>query len=129
METYPLSSGNSMLLFRASFWCWKPFLNTGEPILKEKLFPASGNHFLWFSCQKKQFFCMEETSFFTNTSFRVVEADFLTSTNHFLYIFCETPAGERGFFCLVETYFWNSWKLIPAIGEGFFSLMETVTLL
>ena len=43
--------------------------------------------------------------FSTNASFRLVEMDFLASTNHFLYIFAEIPAGETFFSFLVETYF------------------------
>ena len=39
-----------------------------------------------------------------NISFWVVETDFLASTNHFLYIFAETPAGESFFICLVQTF-------------------------
>ena len=43
--------------------------------------------------------------------------DFGASTNHFLYIFSETPAGESFFFC-VETYFWTNpsfWKLAETV--------------
>ena len=100
METSFLPIGNSMLLFRAFFWCWKPLLKLGKPILKEKHFPASGNHFLWFSCQRKQFSRIVETYFTTNASFRIVGTyfttnasfqivgtDFLAGTDHFLYIF------------------------------------------
>ena len=87
METSFLPIGNSMLLFRAFFWCWKPLLKLGKPILKEKHFPASGNHFLWFSCQRKQFSRIVETYFTTNASFQIVRTDFLASTDHFLYIF------------------------------------------
>ena len=70
-----------------------------------KHFPAGGDDFLWSSGQKKQLFRIEETCFSMNPSFRVVKTDFLASTNHFLHIFSEIPAGERVFFCLVETYF------------------------
>ena len=87
METSFLPIGNSMILFRAFFWCWKPLLKLGKPILKEKHFPASGNHFLWFSCQRKQFSRIVETYFTTNASFQIVRTDFLASTDHFLYIF------------------------------------------
>ena len=87
METSFLPIGNSMILFRAFFWCWKPLLKLGKPILKEKHFSASGNHFLWFSCQRKQFSRIVETYFTTNASFQIVRTDFLASTDHFLYIF------------------------------------------
>ena len=76
----------------------------GNQFLIKKHFPASGKHFLWFYCQKKQFFRIEETYFSTNASFRVVETDFLASTNHFLYIFSETLTGE--------SFFSVQWKLI-----------------
>ena len=66
----------------------------GNQFLIKKHFPARRKHFLWFYCQKKQFFRIEETYFSTNVSFRVVEMIFLASTNYFLYIFSETPAGE-----------------------------------
>ena len=94
MEIYFLSSWNSMLLFRAFFWCWKPLLKLGGTNFKRKTFFASGNHFLWFSCQRKQLFRIVETYFSTNVSFRVVETDFLASTNHCSYIVSDSPAGE-----------------------------------
>ena len=62
-----------------------------------------------------------------NASLRVAETDFLASTNQLLYIFPESIAGA--------SFFWSSENLflsksfIPAIGEGYFSLMKTVTLL
>ena len=59
--------------------------------------------------------------FSMNASFRVVETDFLASTNHFLYIFSETLVGESFFLSSANKSF------IPAIGEGYFSLMKTVT--
>ena len=95
--------------------------------LKEKHFPACGNHYLWFSFQKKQFFCIEKTYFSTNASFRAVETDFLARTNHFLYIF-QRLLPEKAFF-LFSGNLSLSESVVPAIGEGFFSLMETVTLL
>ena len=53
--------------------------------------------------------------------------DFLASTNHFLHIFSKTPAGES-FFQFIGNLFWNE-SFIRAIGEGYFCLMETATLL
>ena len=53
--------------------------------------------------------------------------DFLASTNHFLYIFSEIPAGES-FFVSNGNAFLNE-SVIPVIGEEFLSLMEIVTLL
>ena len=68
-----------------------------------------------------------ETYFSANDSFRVVETDFLTNTNHKLFF----PSSENVFF---------DESFIPAIGEGFsfqwkpsalpessFLLAETVT--
>ena len=89
---------------------------------KEKHFQ---NHFLWFSCQKKQFFCIIETYFSTNASFRLMETNFLACTNHF-YMFLGTTAVESFFFGLVETYFWM--KLSYRLLEKDFSLVEHVTL-
>ena len=47
-----------------------------------------------------------ETYFSTNASLRLVETDYLVSTNYKL------------FFRLVKTYFFNE-SFIPAIGQGF----------
>ena len=65
-----------------------------------------------------------ETYFSTNASFRVVETDFLASTNHF---FRDSCLGKLLFLSSGNVFLNESF--IPAIGEGFFSLMETVTLL
>ena len=90
-EIYFLSSGN-ILLFGAFYLLLETMIEIRrESILTEKYFPASGNHFQFF-CQKKQFLRIVETYFSTNASFRVVETDFLASTN------C------KFFFRLVETY-------------------------
>ena len=43
--------------------------------------PASGNHFKFFA-RRSHFFRILETYFSMNDSFRVVEMDFLASTNH-----------------------------------------------
>ena len=67
-----------MLLYRAFFLLKTIVEIRGEPIFNEKHFPASENHFLFFSCQKKQFFRIVETY---------------------------TPAGENFFICLVERIF------------------------
>ena len=109
METSFLPIGNSMILFRAFFWCWKPLLKLGKPILKEKHFPASGNHFLWFSCQRKQFSRIVETYFTTNASFQIVRTDFLASTDHFLYIFFRDRTNifkDRTYSCWRKLILW-----------------------
>ena len=72
-------------------------------------------------------FFIEETYFSTNVLLRVVDTDFLASKKHFVYIFLETPA-EKALFLSSGNLFLNE-SFIPAIGEGFFSLMESVTLL
>ena len=64
--------------------------------------------------------------FSTNASLRVVEADFLASTNHFLNFFQRLLLRKAFLFCL--NVFLNE-SFITAIGEGFLSLMENVTLL
>ena len=102
-------------------------MKLGEPILKERHLPAGRNHFLWFSCQKKQSFCIVKKYFLTNTSFRVVKTDFLASTNYFSYFFRDS-CGGKPFFKSSGNVFLNE-PFIPAIRKGFFSLMETVTLL
>ena len=71
-----------------------------------------------------------ETYFSKNPSFRVVETDFVPSANEFLYIyfFFRDSSRRKPFFLSSGNVFFNAF-FIPAIGEGFFSLMETVTLL
>ena len=56
-----------------------------------------------------------------------METDFLASTNHFLHFF-RSSCREKLLFLSSGNVFLNE-SFIPAIGEGFFSLMETVTLL
>ena len=79
-----------------------PLLKLGGTNFKEKHFQ---NHFLWFSCPKKQFFCIMETYFSTNASFSLVETNFLGCTNHFLYVFRDHCRGKL--FCLsTGNVFW-----------------------
>ena len=93
VETYLLFSGSSMLLFGAFFLLLETMIEiSGNINFNKKCFPTSRNHFRFF-CQKKQFFRIVETYFSANASFRVVETDFLASTNHKL------------FFRLVKMYF------------------------
>ena len=92
VETYFLSNGNSMLLFRFFFLLLETMIELGGINLNRKLFSCWWKPFLNF-CQKKQFFRTVESYFSTNSSLQVVETDFLAKTNHKL------------FFCLVETYF------------------------
>ena len=54
--------------------------------------------------------------------------DFLASANHFLYIFFHRLPPKKAFFLSNGNVFLNE-SFIPAIGEEFFSQMETVTLL
>ena len=67
-----------------------------------------------------------ETYFSTNASFRLVETNFLACTNHFLYVFRDY-CRRKLFFLSSGNVFLNE-LFIPAIGEGFFSLAEHVTL-
>ena len=105
----------------------------GNQFQKKKHFPSIGNRFFRFSCQKKQFFCIEEMYFSTNASFRVVKTYFLASTNHlyiyiYIYFFFQRLLPEKDFFLSSGNLFLNE-SFILAIGEGFFSAMKTVTLL
>ena len=68
------------------------------------------------------------SNFSTNASFRVVKTDFWLVQTIFYIFFSETPAGES-FFFLSSGYLFLNESFIPAIGEGYFSLMKTVTLL
>ena len=97
-----------MLLFRAFFRCWKPFLKYWEPILKEKHFPASGKTiFADFLVRKSSF------SISRNASFRAVETDFLVSTNHILYIFFQRLLPEIAFFLFSGNFVLNE-SFVPA---------------
>ena len=91
-------------------------LKLGGTSFKEKHFQ---NNFLWFSYQKKQFFCIMKTYFSTNASFRLMKTNFLACTNHFLYVFRHYCRGKL-FFLSSGNAFLNE-TFIPAIGEGFFS--------
>ena len=71
-------------------------------------------------------FRIVEKYFSTNASFRVMETDFLASTNHFLYFFQRLQPGKAFFLSSGNGFL--SEPFITAIGEGFFSLMKTVTL-
>ena len=70
-----------------------------------------------------------EKYFPTNTLFRVVETDFLASTNHFSYFFRDSCWGKL-FFKSSGNVFLNE-LFIPAIRKVIFLSigMETVTLL
>ena len=114
VETYFLSSGNTMLSFRSFF------------LMLVTIIEIRWNHFLWFSCQKKQFFCIMEKYFSTNASFRLMETNFLACSNNFLYVFRDY-CQRKLFFLSSGNVFVNE-PFIPAIGEGFFSLVEHVTL-
>ena len=56
-----------------------------------------------------------------------METDFLAKTNHFLNFFRDSCQGKL-FFLSGGNLFLNE-SFIPAFEEGFFSLMETITLL
>ena len=67
-----------------------------------------------------------ETYFSTNASFSLVETNFLACTNHFLYFFRDHCRGKL-FFLSSANVFLNE-PFIAAIGEGFFPLLEPITL-
>ena len=67
-----------------------------------------------------------ETHFSRNDSFGLVETNFLARTNHFLYVFRDYCRGKL-FFLSSGNVSLNE-PFTPAIGEGFFSLMEHITL-
>ena len=73
-----------------------------------------------------------ETYFSTNTSFRVVETDFLASTNHCLYIF-QRLLLVKAFFRLAKTYFSPFEPVFQSEKDFFFSgnrtLFETLFLI
>ena len=128
VETYFLSSGNSMLLFRASFLMLKSIIEIrGNQFLKKSIFFLVETIFFDFLARRSGYFRIVEKYFSTNASFRVVKRDFLASANHFLYFF-QRLLPEKAFFLSNGNEFLNE-SFIPAIGEGFSSLMETVTLL
>ena len=84
--------------------------------------------FFDFLIRKSRFSVLRKLIFQRMLHSQVVETDFLGSTNHFfLYVFPETPARER--FLLSSGNLFLNESFILAVGEGFFSLMETVTLL
>ena len=84
--------------------------------------------FFDFLIRKSRFSVLRKLIFQRMLHSQVVETDFLASTNHFfLYVFPETPARER--FLLSSGNLFLNESFILAVGEGFFSLMETVTLL
>ena len=116
-----------MVCLHSFFFCWKPLLKFGEPILKEKHFHASENHFPWFSSKKNQFFRIAKT-FFNECFIPSSETDFLASRNHFLNIFLKRLLPEKAFFLSSGNLVLNE-AFIVAIGEGFFPIMETVTLI
>ena len=72
-------------------------------------------------CQKKQFFHIVETYSSTNASFRIVETDFLASTNH-----NETYSFNESFILAIGEGFSLYWKPSTLL-ESFFLLAKTVT--
>ena len=108
-----LISGQWRLIFclvETVSFCSELFLCCQKPIGGtnfRKHFPGTGNYFVWFSCQKKQNLSIVVTYFSTNASFRVVETDFLASSNIF-YIFSRDTCHWKHFSRLRETYFWNN---------------------
>ena len=85
VETYVLSSRNSILLFRAFFLLLQT--NMGGTNFKRKTFSCYWKSFYLIFLPEEADFMYSEMYFSTNGSFREVETDFLANANHFLYIF------------------------------------------
>ena len=106
MPTYFLSSGNGMFLLRALFLVLETIIEIrGNQFEIKIIFLLVETNFVDFIARRISFFCIVETYFSKNSSFRVVETDFLASTNDLLFFFSEIPAGENFFFYLVEIDF------------------------
>ena len=116
-----------MLLLRSFFWCWKSLLKLGGSNFKRKTFSCYWKPFSLVFLSEEAVSRIVETYFSTNASFRVMEMDFLASANHFSYFFPRLLL-RKAFFLSHGNVFLNE-SFIPAIGKGFFSPMETVTLL
>ena len=109
-ESFIQASGNLFSVqwkqypFVQSFFCsYKSLLKSRETNFKRKTFSWKWKHFLQFSCQEKQIFRIVEMYFSTDSSFRVVEADFLASSNH-CFIFFQKLLPIKAFFCLIKRY-------------------------
>ena len=98
-----MSSGNSILLFRVCFLLFEIRGNQFQRKNISLLMKQSSSIFL----SEEEIFCIVETYFSMNASFRVLETDFLSCTNHFLYIF-QRILPVKAFFRLVETYIWTN---------------------
>ena len=123
MKTCFLSSGYAFVQ-SFFFWCWKSLLKLGGIIFKRKIFSCLWYPFFFFYYF---IFLPEEAVFLYCGNVFSNKHLILGSTNQFLYIFSENPAGESLFLSSGNVFLNKSF--IPAIGEGFFPLMETVTLL
>ena len=126
VESYFLSSGNCMLLFRGFFSFWELLLKLGGTNLKKKKFSYYWKPFCLIFLPEEAVFPIVEMYFSTNASFRVMETDFLASRNHFFIYFSETRASD--FFQSSGNLFLNEF-FVPAIGEGCSLYWKPFTLL
>ena len=86
VKTYFVSSGNSMLLFRAFFLLLETIIEIrGNQFQQKNIFLLVETIFNFF-CQKKQFFRIVGTCFSTNPSFQLLDKDFLFIGNCLLYL-------------------------------------------
>ena len=74
----------------------------GESVLTENYFPVRGNHFLLFFPEDAVF--LVEAYFSTNSSFQLLEKDFLFSGNHLLHLRLLSYQPEPSLTC-VKTIF------------------------
>ena len=110
VETYFLSSGNSILLFRAFFSDVRNhYWNYWEPNLKEKHFRARGNHFLWlFFLSEKTVFPYRGNVFFNKCFIPGSGNGFSGWYKPFFVYFFRDSCRRKVYFGLVETYFWTN---------------------
>ena len=137
VETYFLSDGNSLLLFRAITWCWKPLLKLEGANFKRKTFSSKQKPFSLIFLPEEAVFPYWRNLFFNKCFILDRENGFSGQYKPFFIFFFRDSCQRKLFFIfeskrerffLSGNLFLNK-SFIPAIEEGFFSLMETVTLL
>ena len=111
-----------MLLFRVFFWCWKPLLKLGRTNFKRKTFSCKWKPFSSTFLPEQAVFPYRGNVFFQwMRHFELWKRIFWLVQTIFC-IFFERLLSEKAFFLSSANK-----SFIPAIGEGYFSLMKTVT--
>ena len=119
VETYFLSSRNSILLIRAFFLTTIMEIRGNQFFMKSILLLVE-TIFFNFLAGISSFFGIVETYFSTNVSFRVVKTDFLANTNYFLYLFSRIrpvkaflpSSGKESFFeQILHSSYWDGFFL------------------